>query len=127
MPCFSFSLYIIQSLCIYLFSLQNIRGGLIQSWQFVSDETLVSIPRPEWPAVLHNLCFFHCASRLRSMYGISAGWNCPYTMRYGCTELMVCTIPRTNMYILKTNNQAKNIYWLFYICILKVILTLRGD
>ncbi|XP_077343463.1 dynein axonemal heavy chain 5-like [Lithobates pipiens] len=66
----------------------NIRRGVIQSWQFVSNETLVSSPRPEWPALLHNLCFFHCASRSRSMYGISAGWNCPDTMRFGCKELM---------------------------------------
>nr|DBA26446.1 TPA: hypothetical protein GDO54_010703 [Pyxicephalus adspersus] len=66
----------------------NIRRGLIQSLQFVSNETLVSSPRPEWPALLHNLCFFHCASRLRSTYGISAGWNCPDTMCFGSTELM---------------------------------------
>ncbi|KAM5165175.1 dynein axonemal heavy chain 5-like [Mantella aurantiaca] len=66
----------------------NIRRGVIQSWQFVNNDTLVSSSRPEWPAVLHNLCFFHCASRLRSMYGVSAGWNCPNTMRFGCTELM---------------------------------------
>lgn len=84
-----------QLICCPWIYLQNIRRGVIQSWQFVSNETLVSSPRPEWPALLHNLCFFHCASRLRSMYGISAGWNCPDTMRFDCKELMVCTM--TNM------------------------------
>ncbi|XP_068137634.1 dynein axonemal heavy chain 5-like isoform X2 [Hyperolius riggenbachi] len=65
----------------------NIRRGIISSWQFVSNEDLASNTRPEWPAVLHNLCFFHCASRLRTTYGVSAGWNCPDKMLFGCTEL----------------------------------------
>ncbi|KAM9316607.1 uncharacterized protein PAF06_007656 [Gastrophryne carolinensis] len=66
----------------------NIRRGVIHSWQFVSNEALVSSSRSEWPAVLHNLCFFHCASRLRAMFGTSAGWNCPNTMRFSINELM---------------------------------------
>ncbi|XP_018096048.2 dynein heavy chain 5, axonemal [Xenopus laevis] len=66
----------------------NMKGGLIHSWQFIGQETLSASRRPEWPALLHNLCFFHCAARLRTLYGTSAGWNCPETMRFGCTELM---------------------------------------
>ncbi|XP_031757885.1 dynein gamma chain, flagellar outer arm isoform X2 [Xenopus tropicalis] len=66
----------------------NIRGGLVHSWQFVGQEALSVSRRPEWPALLHNLCFFHCAARLRTLYGTSAGWNCPRIMRFGCTELM---------------------------------------
>ncbi|KAM4771050.1 dynein axonemal heavy chain 5-like [Rhinophrynus dorsalis] len=66
----------------------NIRGGLIQSWQSVSQETLAVSTRPEWPALLHNFCFLHCATRSRTQYGISAGWNFPQTMLSGCSKLM---------------------------------------
>ncbi|KAM4694307.1 uncharacterized protein O3C94_004765 [Discoglossus pictus] len=66
----------------------NIKGAMIHSWQFVSPEILSGSTRPEWPAVLHNFCFLHCAIRLRTLYGTSAGWNCPDTMLLGSTELM---------------------------------------
>ncbi|XP_053567991.1 uncharacterized protein LOC128657631 [Bombina bombina] len=66
----------------------NIKSGMIHSWQLISHETLGMSTRPEWPVVLHNLCFLHCAIRLRTLYGASAGWNYPNTMRLGCTELM---------------------------------------
>ncbi|KAG8444848.1 hypothetical protein GDO86_009850 [Hymenochirus boettgeri] len=65
----------------------NIKGGLIQSWKFVTEDTLAVNSRPEWPALLHNLCFFHCAARLRTLYGTSAGWNSPEVMRFGSMEL----------------------------------------
>ncbi|XP_063775387.1 uncharacterized protein LOC134910927 [Pseudophryne corroboree] len=66
----------------------NIRRGIIQSWQFIDRETVVISSRPEWPSLLHNLCYLHCAARLRTLFGLSAGWNCPDTMRFGCSELM---------------------------------------
>uniref|UniRef100_A0A8C5PRN0 Uncharacterized protein n=1 Tax=Leptobrachium leishanense TaxID=445787 RepID=A0A8C5PRN0_9ANUR len=66
----------------------NIKGGMIQAWRFVSPETLAANRRPGWPALVHNLCFLHCATRMRSLYGTSAGWNCPNTMCFGCTGLM---------------------------------------
>ncbi|XP_069830783.1 uncharacterized protein [Dendropsophus ebraccatus] len=66
----------------------NIRRGFLQSWKFVDPETLASNSRPEWPAILHNLCYMHCAARFRTLYGVSAGWNCPDTMRFGSGELM---------------------------------------
>ncbi|XP_056421918.1 uncharacterized protein LOC130362045 isoform X2 [Hyla sarda] len=66
----------------------NIRRGIIQSWKFVYPETLASSSRPEWPPLLHNLCFLHCATRFRTLYGVSAGWNGPDAMRFGCAELM---------------------------------------
>ncbi|XP_044146080.1 dynein axonemal heavy chain 5-like isoform X2 [Bufo gargarizans] len=65
----------------------NIRRGIIYSWKLVNQETLVSSSRPEWPALLHNLCFLHCAIRIRTLYGALAGWNCPDAMRFGWAEL----------------------------------------
>ncbi|KAG9493712.1 hypothetical protein GDO78_001536 [Eleutherodactylus coqui] len=66
----------------------NIRRGIIHSWKFVNHEMLAPSSRPEWLALLHNLCFLHCAIRFRTLYGASEGWNCPDVMRFGCAELM---------------------------------------
>ncbi|CAH2249077.1 dynein gamma chain, flagellar outer arm-like [Pelobates cultripes] len=90
----------------------NIRGGIIHSWQFVNHETLTASRCPEWPALLHNFCFLHCAARLRSSYGNSAGWNCPNTMCFGCTEFM------EGLHLLKNEFQnhdlemkGSNVHW----------------
>ncbi|XP_075124385.1 uncharacterized protein LOC142197756 [Leptodactylus fuscus] len=66
----------------------NLRRGIIHSWKFVNHEMLAASSRPEWPALLHNLCFLHCAIRFRTLNGTSAGWNYPDAMRFGCAELM---------------------------------------
>ncbi|KAM4043310.1 dynein axonemal heavy chain 5-like isoform 1-T1 [Anomaloglossus baeobatrachus] len=65
---------------------ENIRRGIIRSWKFVNHEVLASSSRPEWPALLHNLCFLHGAIRFRTLYG--TGWNCRDTMRFSSAELM---------------------------------------
>ncbi|KAG8582082.1 hypothetical protein GDO81_007910 [Engystomops pustulosus] len=65
----------------------NIRRGIIHSWKFVNHKVLASSSRPEWPALLHNLCFLHCATRFRTLYGSSAGWNCPEVMQFLSAEL----------------------------------------
>ncbi|XP_073445808.1 uncharacterized protein [Dendrobates tinctorius] len=64
----------------------NIRRGIIRSWKFVNHEVLATSSRPEWPPLLHNLCFLHGAIRFRTLYG--GGWNCPDAMTFGCAELM---------------------------------------
>ncbi|XP_073531710.1 dynein axonemal heavy chain 5-like [Phyllobates terribilis] len=64
----------------------NIRRGIILSWKFITHEVLATSSRPEWPPLLHNLCFLHGAIRYRTLYG--GGWNYPDTMRFGCAELM---------------------------------------
>ncbi|KAM8953036.1 dynein axonemal heavy chain 5-like [Pelodytes ibericus] len=66
----------------------NMKSGIIHSWQFVSPNTLSLSRRPDWPALLHNFCFMHCATRLRTLFGSSAGWNFPNKMRFGTTELL---------------------------------------
>ncbi|XP_029452717.1 dynein gamma chain, flagellar outer arm-like [Rhinatrema bivittatum] len=66
----------------------NIKGGLIQSWQLVDQETLGQSRQPEWPAILHNLCFLHCAARLRTQYGSTAGWNSRDVLCFGVSEFM---------------------------------------
>ncbi|XP_077137822.1 dynein axonemal heavy chain 5-like [Ranitomeya variabilis] len=64
----------------------NIRRGIISSWKLVNHEVLATSSRPEWPPLLHNLCFLHGAIRFRTLYG--GGWNCPDAMTFGCAELM---------------------------------------
>ncbi|XP_078503742.1 dynein axonemal heavy chain 5-like [Lissotriton helveticus] len=66
---------------------KSIKGGLIQSWRFVDPTVLSLSKRPEWPAILHNMCFLHCAIRLRTEFGITAGWNYRDMLQFGCTEL----------------------------------------
>ncbi|KAJ1151043.1 hypothetical protein NDU88_003830 [Pleurodeles waltl] len=66
---------------------KSIKGGLIQSWRFVDPEVISLSKRPEWPAVLHNMCFLHCAIRLRTEFGKTAGWNYRDMLQFGCNEL----------------------------------------
>ena len=45
--------------------------------------------RPEWPALLHNLCMLHSLVRLRTRFGLT-GWNKPMDLRnIGTAELWV--------------------------------------
>ncbi|XP_069461306.1 uncharacterized protein [Ambystoma mexicanum] len=67
---------------------KSLKGGLIQSLRFVDPKALSQSRRAEWPAVLHNLCFLHCAIRLRTDFGLTAGWNYREVLLFGCAELM---------------------------------------
>ena len=56
----------------------------------LDDATLKASTRPEWPAVLHNICMLHNVVRLRSLFHL-VGWNKPHEMRPGAEELYVST------------------------------------
>jgi len=68
---------------------QSTKECLYRSLSWIDNELLHVSSRPEWPAVLHNLCMLHSAIRLRTRYKL-AGWNRPEDFAYvGTAELWV--------------------------------------
>jgi hypothetical protein len=47
---------------------------------WIDNELLRASNRPEWPALLHNICMLHSAIRLRCRFDL-AGWNKPEAFR----------------------------------------------
>nr|XP_014351636.1 PREDICTED: dynein heavy chain 8, axonemal-like [Latimeria chalumnae] len=66
----------------------TMRDGLMRCLQWVDSESLWSGTHPDWLAVVHNLCFLHCAVRLRAQYGNTTGWNYSNMMMFENRELM---------------------------------------
>ncbi|XP_077863125.1 dynein axonemal heavy chain 5-like [Saccoglossus kowalevskii] len=62
------------------------KDNMIRALCVLDAETLKSSTRTEWPPMIHNLCLLHGAIRLRARFG-HAGWNRPYSMDFGSTEL----------------------------------------
>ena len=48
----------------------------MKSFGWLDADVVKQSSRPEWPAVLHNLCYLHGALRLRARFG-RGGWNSP--------------------------------------------------
>uniref|UniRef100_H3A2H2 Uncharacterized protein n=1 Tax=Latimeria chalumnae TaxID=7897 RepID=H3A2H2_LATCH len=67
----------------------TMRDGLMRCLQWVDSESLWSGTHPDWLAVVHNLCFLHCAVRLRAQYGNTTGWNYSNMMMFENRELML--------------------------------------
>lgn len=79
--------YLIQIAFHFLW--QNTKDSLQRSLQWVDSELMRVSVRPEWPALLHNLCMLHSLVRLRTRFGLT-GWNKPMDLRnLGTAELWV--------------------------------------
>lgn len=66
---------------------KNTKDSLQRSLQWVDSELMRVSTRPEWPALLHNLCMLHSLVRLRTRFGLT-GWNKPMDLRnIGTAEL----------------------------------------
>lgn len=66
---------------------KNTKDSLQRSLQWVDSELMRVSMRPEWPALLHNLCMLHSLVRLRTRFGLT-GWNKPMDLRnIGTAEL----------------------------------------
>ncbi|KAG2467824.1 DYH8 protein, partial [Polypterus senegalus] len=68
---------------------KNIKDGLMKYIQQVDTENLDVISYPEWLPAVHNLCFLHCAVRIRATCGGIVGWNCKKNMTFGIQEYLV--------------------------------------
>ncbi|XP_051780690.1 uncharacterized protein LOC114649411 [Erpetoichthys calabaricus] len=67
---------------------KNIKDGLMKYIQQVDTENLDVISYPEWLPAVHNLCFLHCAVRIRATCGGIVGWNCKKNMTFGIQEYL---------------------------------------
>ena len=56
------------------FVLQTIKTTAVRTLSDLDPEILKQTSRPEWPVLLHNLCYLHGAIQLRARFG-RAGWN----------------------------------------------------
>ncbi|MBN3318102.1 DYH6 protein, partial [Atractosteus spatula] len=74
------------SLRIVVDTPKNMKDAMLRCLQQVGPDTLRSCSRAEWPALIHNLCYLHCAVRLRSTAGGTAGWNFRRAMMFGVQE-----------------------------------------
>ena len=72
--------------------MQTIKDTLQRSFNWISNtdpDILRYATRPEWPAVIHNLCYLHGALHLRARFG-RGGWNQPNDfLQIGNMELTV--------------------------------------
>ncbi|XP_048577711.1 dynein axonemal heavy chain 8 isoform X3 [Nematostella vectensis] len=66
---------------------KSTKDSLQRSMTWVDNELLRISNRPEWPALLHNLCMLHSIVRLRTRFKL-AGWNRPEDFKgIGTAEL----------------------------------------
>ena len=81
---------------------QTLKDTLLRSFnrmQLMDIDMIKHSSRPEWPAVLHNLCYLHGAIRLRARFG-RGGWNVPQDlMQIGNIELHVKTMFITEIFV----------------------------
>ncbi|XP_052708586.1 uncharacterized protein LOC128183562 isoform X10 [Crassostrea angulata] len=64
------------------------KDSMIRSFSWFEPDILKQSSRPEWPVMLHNLCFLHAAIQLRARFG-QGGWNCPqdfFNIGYSCLQ-----------------------------------------
>ena len=65
------------------------KDSLIRNLSWMEPDILKQSSRPEWPAMLHNLCYCHAAIQLRGRFGFG-GWNLPQEFAtIGFRELQV--------------------------------------
>ncbi|XP_067674368.1 uncharacterized protein [Haliotis asinina] len=64
------------------------KDSLVRSFMWMEPDILKQSNRPEWPLVLHNLCYLHAAVQLRARFG-QGGWNAPQDLaNIGFGELL---------------------------------------
>ncbi|XP_059166583.1 dynein axonemal heavy chain 8-like [Physella acuta] len=62
---------------VYIDSPKVMKDCLIRNMTWMEPDILRQSSRPDWPAMLHNLCYVHAAIHLRTRFG-SGGWNLPH-------------------------------------------------
>ncbi|XP_035829673.1 dynein heavy chain 5, axonemal isoform X2 [Aplysia californica] len=78
------------SLRVYVDSPKTMKDSLIRTLSWMEPDILKQSNRPEWPAMLHNLCYCHAAIQLRTRFS-SGGWNLPQEfLTIGFRELQEC-------------------------------------
>lgn len=55
----------------------GLRAGLRASYQWITQDTIDAVARPEWRSLLFALCFLHSIVQERRKFG-PIGWNVPY-------------------------------------------------
>ncbi|KAK9794950.1 hypothetical protein WJX73_010224 [Symbiochloris irregularis] len=65
----------------------GIRAGLRASYQWVSQDLLDAVNRPEWRQLLFVLCYLHSCIQERRKFG-PIGWNVPY--EFNQSDLAAC-------------------------------------
>ena len=65
----------------------GLRAGLRASYQWVTQDTLDAVARPEWRPLLFALCFLHSVVQERRKFG-PIGWNVPY--EFNASDLSAC-------------------------------------
>lgn len=64
------------SVKVVISSPKVMKDSLCRSMSWMEPDILKQSNRPEWPAMLHNLCYLHATIQLRARFG-QGGWNCP--------------------------------------------------
>ena len=65
------------------------KDSMIRSFSWFEPDILRQSSRPEWPVMLHNLCYLHAAIQLRARFG-QGGWNSPgdfNNIGYNCLQV----------------------------------------
>ncbi|CAL1527205.1 unnamed protein product [Lymnaea stagnalis] len=65
------------SLRVFVDSPKVMKDCLVRSMSWMEPDILKQSNRPDWPAMLHNLCYLHAAIHLRTRFS-SGGWNIPH-------------------------------------------------
>uniref|UniRef100_A0A2C9K4Z2 AAA+ ATPase domain-containing protein n=1 Tax=Biomphalaria glabrata TaxID=6526 RepID=A0A2C9K4Z2_BIOGL len=65
------------SLRLFVDSPKVMKDFLSRSLTWMEPDILRQSNRPDWPAMLHNLCYLHAAIHLRTRFG-GGGWNLPH-------------------------------------------------
>lgn len=81
----------------------TMKENIVRSFSWIDLDILKSSSKPEWPALLHNLCYLHSCLKLRSRY-MRCGWNLPYSLQFTTEEFIVS---------FGSNNSKKSLILLF--------------
>ena len=64
----------------------------MRAFSTVSEGSLKASARPDWPALLHNLCFLHCSIRLRATFGQNGFCSPSDMLKIGLGALLIATL-----------------------------------
>ena len=66
----------------------TMKESIQRAFNWIDVENVKTSNKPEWPILLHNLCYFHSCLKLRSRY-YKCGWNSPLTLNFTSEEFLV--------------------------------------
>ena len=80
---------VMQSVRAHVAPSVSMKENMVRSFAWIEPDQLKSSNKPEWPVLLHNLCYFHSCLRLRLRY-TKCGWNEATTLNFNTEEFLVC-------------------------------------